>query len=306
MQKKIINKKKSYILAGFTILVWGTCAATGALLLDRLPMMTVLFFSGFFAALFLGIYSAATGKLRELKALSKKDFLVLLGLGALGMVLYNILYYFGITVLETQQACIINYLWPICTVVISGALYKEKMTVTKILALLVSFFGVAVVATGGSLSNLAHTNLWGVAACLLAAVCYGVFSALNIQVKCHKFPAMTVYYALLAVVGFVSMLVMGEPFPKLTVGEWAIMVWNGVFIFGIAYTTWAMAMDCGETAVISNLAYLTPFVSLVAIYFLLGEPIGLSSIVGLAIVILGVVIQLVGEGRGKESRNKKG
>jgi drug/metabolite transporter (DMT)-like permease len=41
----------------------------------------------------------------------------------------------------------------------------------------------------------------------------------------------------------------------------------------------------------SNIIFLTPFVSLVYIYFLLDEKILISSIIGLIIIVLWIIIQ---------------
>jgi drug/metabolite transporter (DMT)-like permease len=53
-----------------------------------------------------------------------------------------------------------------------------------------------------------------------------------------------------------------------------------------------MALALGSTAKISNLAYITPFLSLVWTFFILGEPIEPMSILGLSIIVAGILIQL--------------
>jgi len=68
--------------------------------------------------------------------------------------------------------------------------------------------------------------------------------------------------------------------------------WNGIFVLAVATTTWAMALDRGKTTVISNLAYITPFLSLVWTALFLHEQISLWSVAGLVIIILGILIQL--------------
>ena len=62
--------------------------------------------------------------------------------------------------------------------------------------------------------------------------------------------------------------------------------------YGLAFSLWSIAIATGNTARLSNLAYLTPFVSLIWIYVLIGEPITLASIIGLLIIISGVILQM--------------
>jgi drug/metabolite transporter (DMT)-like permease len=69
-------------------------------------------------------------------------------------------------------------------------------------------------------------------------------------------------------------------------------LWNGIFAVAIANTCWVNALKSGDTAKVSNLAYITPFVSGIWTYIFLNEKITASSVVGLGIIILGIFIQL--------------
>ena len=85
----------------------------------------------------------------------------------------------------------------------------------------------------------------------------------------------------------------GELEPRMiALPQVAGFAWNGILIMATATVTWALALKHGGTAKISNLAYITPFVSLVYTYFMLGEAIVLSSFVGLGFIIAGVIIQM--------------
>ena len=68
--------------------------------------------------------------------------------------------------------------------------------------------------------------------------------------------------------------------------------WNGVFVMATATVTWAIALKLGGTAKVSNLAYITPFLSLVWTRLVLGEPIKLLSVAGLVVIVVGIFIQL--------------
>ena len=68
--------------------------------------------------------------------------------------------------------------------------------------------------------------------------------------------------------------------------------YNGIFIMAIATVTWALALKLGGTAKISNLAYITPFLSLVWTFLILEEPIKPLSLLGLIIIVIGIFIQL--------------
>ena len=86
-------------------------------------------------------------------------------------------------------------------------------------------------------------------------------------------------------------LVMGEPFQISTFQIFGF-AWNGIFTIAVATVTWQKALKMGGTAKVSNLAYITPFLSLVWTFLVLKEPIKPLSVAGLVIIVLGILIQL--------------
>jgi len=79
---------------------------------------------------------------------------------------------------------------------------------------------------------------------------------------------------------------------QLTPGQILGLGWNGVGVMAVATTTWAMALDSGKTAKISNLAYITPFLSLVWNFLVLGDVPSYWAIGGLCLIVLGIFVQL--------------
>ena len=61
---------------------------------------------------------------------------------------------------------------------------------------------------------------------------------------------------------------------------------------------WLSALKYTEsTAKISNLIFISPFISLVLIHFLVGEEIYRSTIVGLVFIVVGLLVQQVKRGK---------
>ena len=92
------------------------------------------------------------------------------------------------------------------------------------------------------------------------------------------------------VMSAVISIITGDSF---AVGIWEMLgiAWNGIFILALATVTWAAALKKGGTARVSSLAYITPFLSLVWTFFILKDPINPLSVIGLAIILLGIFIQ---------------
>lgn len=140
------------------------------MLLTDIPNLETLAISSIFAFVFLLIMNIITGGVRDLKKYSIKNYEIMYGLGFLGLFLYSALYYYGLAQFTSQEACILNYLWPIMLVIFSSIILKEKMTVAKSLAIA------------------------GMLSCIVAAACYGLFSALNKKADYNQNIAMMVIW----------------------------------------------------------------------------------------------------------------
>ena len=69
----------------------------------------------------------------------------------------------------------------------------------------------------------------------------------------------------------------------------------GVFEMGIAFVFWLVALRLSETtARVANLIFISPFVSLIFIHFLVGEEILPSTPIGLILIVAGLLIQRLG------------
>ena len=150
--------KKNYVYALLTIFIWSTMAAIVKLMLFDIPNLQALSISSVFAFLFLLILNIKNGTIKELKKYKAKDYLIMAGLGFIGLFLYSALYYYGLIELTSQEACIINYLWPLMLVIFSILILKEQLTFLKVAAMLCSFTGIVILSIGGSFSS-GHQSL---------------------------------------------------------------------------------------------------------------------------------------------------
>lgn len=150
--------KKNYVYALITVMIWATMAAMVKKMLYDIPNLEALSVSSYFAFLFLLVVNVKNGMIKELKKYSIKDYGIMSGLGFIGLFLYSALYYYGLSQLSSQEACILNYLWPIMLVLFSCIILKEKMTFVKVVAMLCSFTGVIVLSFGNGSIAAGNTD----------------------------------------------------------------------------------------------------------------------------------------------------
>ncbi len=283
--------KKEYICAIISVLLWSTTATVSKLLLGSLDSMQILLVSSLFSFIFLLIINCINGSIKEIKKYKPKDYLIIFSLGLIGIFLYDLFFYLGINAMQASQAFIINYLWPIMTVLFACIILKEKFTLRKIIAIIISFIGVIIVSSNGNILNIDKTSIMGTVYCMLAAILYGLFSVLNKKQNYNKFTSMMLFYLGSFIISLIYVLTSKKTFmPELN--QLLGMLWIGIFTSAIAYTSWALALAKGDTARISNIAYLTPFISLIWTGIVLKEKISIYSVLGLVIIVLGIFIQM--------------
>lgn len=295
--------KKNYIFAIVAVCIWSTLAATAKMLVSDFPSLETLTISAVFAFVFLLLMNCKNGAIKKMRSYRAKDYLIMAGLGFLGMFLYSALYYYGLSQLTSQEACILNYLWPIMLVIFSVIILKEKLTLTKGVAMFCSFVGIVILSTGGSASTEGNTAL-GMIACVIAAACYGLYSVLNKKVNYNQNITMMVIWFVVAVCSTILGLVTEEWKPIVGTVQWLGFVWLGVVTSGVAYLLWALALNgVKETAKIANLAFLTPFLSLIVSAILLKEQVRLRAVIALVFIVGGILLQSFWD-RIKERRKK--
>lgn len=282
--------KKQYIMAGITVFLWSTLSAVSKLLVNDLSPMTVLFYTSVIASLTLWIINLIRSGTKRYQHYRKKDYLIITGLGFLGLFCYTALYYIGLATLTSQIACIINYMWPMLIVLFSCILLKESFTKKKLLAILISFSGMLLITLQGY-QTVSEGNVSGMGACFLAAICYALYSVLNKKYNYDQWLVLHIAFTVSAV--FSGIYCLGTNTLSLpSFLPFVGMLWIGIFVNAIAYVLWGIALNTGNTANISILAYLCPFLSLVFGRILLNERITFFSLLGLILIIGGVLLQL--------------
>lgn len=282
--------KKNYTYALITIFIWSTTAAVVKKILFDIPNLEALSVSSYFAFAFLMIVNLKNGNITKMRRYSAKDYGIMCGLGFTGLFLYSALYYYGLSQLSSQEACILNYLWPMMLVIFSCIILKEKMTLLKAAAMICSFIGIIILSAGNSESSNGNIVV-GMISCIVAAACYGIFSVLNKKMNYDQSISMMINWLVVAVCAMISGM-MTESWAMISGMKWLGILWLGIVIDATAYLLWALALkDAENTAKIANLAYIIPFLSLIFSAALLKEVIEIRIFAALVFIIGGVLVQ---------------
>jgi len=290
-----------YVNLALCILLWASIPVATKKILTELNNLQTLFYSTVLSTMVLAVLVLLQKKAEGFRQYDRKQYTVMFCLGLLGNYLYYIFLYGALSRTTASEGFVLAYTWPIMVLVLSFLLLKERITIQKIMGILISFVGIVIITTRGNIAELSLTNLQGDILALVGAFIFALFSVLGKKYNFDKTISVFVYFlsALIAIIPTVA--VFSEfvlPSPKV----WPWVIYNGILVNGISYIFWFKALETGKTHLISNLLYLTPFISLIYISFFLEEKIPASAVLGFAVIVSGVSSQYI---RGRSSREKK-
>ena len=285
------TQTKAYFYAISAVIFWSTVATAFKITLRHVNFLQMLTGASFIAVIVLFLIILGQKKLSLIAACTKKEYLSSALLGFLNPFLYYVILFKAYSLLTAQEAVTLNYTWPIMLVILSVPLLKQPITLRSALAVLISFIGVFIVATGGDITGFRFTNGFGVVLALSSAVVWALFWIYNVRDRRDEVVKLFMNFTF----GFVFILPVMLLFSPAAFSKKAGllgMTYIGLFEMGITFVLWLKALRLSQTtAQVSILIFASPFLSLVFIHFILGEEIMVSTMSGLAFIITGVMMQ---------------
>lgn len=231
------------------------------------------------------------GKFILLKQLQRKDLLHSALLGFLNPFLYYLVLLKAYTLLKAQEAGTLNYIWPITLVLLSIPLLKQKINWISIVAIFTSFFGIIIISTEGKLASLEFREPLGVFLAVISSVFWALYWIYNVKDKRDEIVKLFVNFVFGTIYILIVVLLFSDLRNIQLPGIWGSL-YIGLFEMGITYLLWLKALKFSiNTAKVSNLVYISPFISLIIIKNVVGEQILVSTIIGLVFIISGIIIQ---------------
>ena len=289
----ISRQQKAYILALAAILLWSTAGSAFKLTLDHISASQLLLFAAFFSMLFLFAWKAVEGKLADSFRISRREWLNSAIMGLLNPFAYYIILFEAYDLLLAQEAVALNYVWPVTLVLLSIPVLKQRIGIYSILALLVSFAGLLIIIMKGSFGGIELSSPRGIFFALISSVFWASFWLMNMKDKREEAAKLLINF----IFGFAYILIYVIVIKEevvFTLEGMGGSLYVGLFEMGLTYVLWLKALQLSSTtAKVSNLVYISPFLSLMFVSLTVGETIYLYTIGGLVLIVGGIVLQRV-------------
>ena len=288
--------KKEFGLGLLTVLFWSTSATAFKITLQYLDVLQLLLWSIVTAVVILGVFLLATNRFREVFRLNPREYGFYLVLGVLNPFVYYWMAVKAYDLLPAQIVQPINYTWVITLSLLSVPLLKQSLGKIQLAATLVCYAGVVILSLG-SREGAGAINYWGVFLAVSCTIIWALYWIYNVRSKQDPFVAIFLNFLFSVPFAALACFFFSSFFIRDSAGLLGA-VWIGCFEFGFAFIAWITALKTAEkTNLVTNLIFLTPFISLIFIHTILGEEIRFQTWAGLILIFAGIGLQRLGESR---------
>ncbi|PSJ21760.1 EamA family transporter [Halomonas sp. ND22Bw] len=270
------------------VALWSTVATAFKVALERMTPLELMWLAALVSWALIGALVVRRGLLGE--AL-KRGWRTAAWAGLMNPVAYYLVLFAAYDRLPGQEAMALNYTWALAMALLAVPILGQRLTLVDALAGLVAYAGVWVIATRGAVFDVAFADPLGVGLALVSTLIWALYWLLNVRDRRPPLVAQWQNFSV-GVPVLTVLLLFGPGLRWHGLDGLAAGVYVGLFEMGIAFVLWQLAVGTvSRTAKVSNLIFLSPPVSLMLLYLVVGEPILPSTLVGLVLILGGLALQ---------------
>lgn len=283
-------KRRAYFYVIMAACLWGTLGIFGkALNQYGFETFQVVLIRAGLAAITLSVFTAV--KYPGLMRIAPRDATYFVGTGLLSFVFFNWCFFYAINTTSSSVAAILLYTSPAWVMVFSALLFKEALTLNKLLSLILTFTGclLATAFVQGTAQRLALSGLLAGLGSGLGYALYSVFG--RIALKKYNSLTVTLYtfvFAAAFLLPFLNLQEMAGLFTQPSVFFYSAGL--GVLGTVLPFLLYTRGLAHLETSRASLIATLEPVVATTIGVLFYNEPLTVFKIAGICLVVLAVSI----------------
>ncbi|TVP44890.1 MAG: DMT family transporter [Halomonas sp.] len=284
-----MSQDRQAILYGLgAVALWSTVATAFKVALVWMSPLELMWLAAFVSWALMGAIVIRRG---EMPSALRSGWKTAAWAGLMNPVAYYLVLFAAYDRLPGQEAMALNYTWALAMAYLAVPLLGQRLTRMDIVAGLVAYAGVWVIATRGAVLNVSFADPVGVILALASTLLWALYWLLNAR---DPRPPLVGQWQNFSV-GLPVLTILLLCGPGFQWHGWAAFgagVYVGLFEMGLAFILWQLAVHkVSRTAKVSNLIFLSPPVSLMLLFLVVGEPILPSTLAGLVLILLGLGLQ---------------
>jgi len=298
MTDQLLSRRVALSLFAVIVVAWGlNWVVTKTLVQSVSPLWATALRSAIATVTLFGVLLARG----QLIIPRRGDMPVIFTVAVLHMSAFSVLVCFALQIVPVGRSIVLGYTTPLWVAPAAWLLLREKVTAQRLSGIALGLAGIALMFNPMAFDWSDRRALVGNGLLLLAAVCW---AANIVYVRSHVWissPFQLVFWqALLATLLLTVLALLHDGWPR-------DIVWTdelaGAFLFagvvGTALAHWAMVLvNRSLPATVTSLGLLaTPVMGVAASALLLGEPVSLSLLTAMAMILGGIALGTLSFGR---------
>ena len=268
---------------------WGLNWPITKYVLAQWPPLSVRGWSGIAGALLLAFYAIARGISLHVP---RDQWFGLSVCAALNVSLWMAVMGLALVYLPASEATVVAYTNPLWTALLAWPLLGERMTITRVVALVMAFVGLFLLF-GGTQIAASMEKLPGVVLALIGAIGFA-FGTIYVKKYPLQLPGATAAAWQIGL-GCLPVALAGIVFERpdvfaLDAGGWAAMAYGAIGQFCIAYVCWFAALERLPASVAAIATMLAPVIGVTVSAAWLGEALGAAKVAALVLTMAGVAL----------------
>lgn len=231
------------------------------------------------------LWLAATGRL----GLLRQPWRVWV-VGTAGLFGYHALYFTALRNAPLVEAGLLNYLWPLLIVLMSGLLPGERLRPHHIIGAALGFAGAVLLVTAGGALSLSAGYAFGYGAAILAAFVWSSYSVISRRFAAVPTEAVAGFCLATAALSLVAHVAFEPTILPANAVEWSMVGLLAAFPVGLAFFVWDYGVKHGDIQIIGTAAYATPVLSTLLLAFTGYGRLGPTSALACLLVTLGALV----------------
>lgn len=271
--------------------VWGGTWIAGRLVAPEMPPLVAASLRFLLGTLTLGLL--LWRQQRGIPALDRADWGRVLGMGATGILAYNLCFFHGLQHIQAGRAALVIAINPVLIGLAAWALLGERLSRLRLAGMAIAGAGcVTVIARGNPLSLLQGDIGTGELAILGCALAWSSYTLIGRRASGRLSPLVLTFYASAAggLLLTLAALATGSlhAWPQASAQAWWALAYLGILGSGFSYVWYAQGvarLGAGRAAAFINLV---PLCALLLGAALLGERVAPAVLAGGGAILLGV------------------
>lgn len=280
------QERKALMFALCAVLMWSTVATGFKLGLEHLLPLQLLLVGTFISWVLFGISASVCNTYK----ISLRELPTIIVLGIINPFAYYLVLFGSYSRLPAQIAQPINITWAIVFALLAVPILKQKITRQGLAGIGLSYVGVLIVLSQNPIDADTPLSITGIALALSSTLFWALYWLFN--TRCKSPPTAIMFHSF--TVGLILVAAAcwhGPGWPDLQPTTIFYGAWVGLIEMGVTYLLWQKAIRLTRNVGrLGQWVFLTPFLSLILIGTVLGEPIRATSVGGLMVIVGGIII----------------